>query len=149
MKKTFKPKSLKSGVFSKVLTAGVLACVLSCGFNHSVYAAETKISSSTLYNDYKDFITIGNYGYYGGPNGEVYFTGPVYIANHKTTGEKIIFRNFYGSGEGEDLKFYSDTLPGYPGYTSDTYTYSVVGTSGTTYTADNGITISSDNKVYV
>lgn len=153
MKNKFKVKSLNSGTLSKTLTAGVLACVLSCGVNvNRVEASFTIVSGQSILNNYGETIKLANYGYSGGPNGEIYHFSPFFVSRNNATGELDFFvTTSHGSGEGEDINLYTSTPP-VSVYSSENY-YKVGSISGDgsggSYTAGNGITISSDNKVYV
>ena len=122
-------KAPKSEIFSKVLVAGMLVCVLNVGFaGHAFAETQTHI----------------NYVYSSGPQvnpGESSYRleGPIYsitLTDGKLTGISFVT----GYMEGGD----SDTH-----YIAHSQTYSLGASGGTAYTAGSGINISSDNKVSV
>ena len=179
MKNKFKVKSLNSGTLSKALTAGVLACVLSCGAVMPKMAeAKTLIADNTQ-----------QYSYVGNTGGPLNYIIPGMSVNGKVDVIKLA-NNFhlfdpdrpYGTRGYTDKIFVHTDISGnvryfasaaYEGYSGGdneiTYykTYeltesevnaalgsganvsALIGNGGTSYTADNGINISSDNKVSV
>ena len=124
-------KAPKSKIFSQALIAGILSCVLNIGFAGHVFA-ETQTYISYPYSDYNQQFNPGEFNYS--------IEGPIYsitLTDGKLTG--ISFLTGYTVG-GD-----SDNL-----YLAHSQTYSLGSSDGViTYTAGNGITISSDNKVYV
>ena len=182
MKKTFKPKSLKSGVFSKALTAGILACVLSCGAVMPVEAASEiwyengngSISSTKIVTVDARYGNISSDLYNGS-----YATTVILIPNGGNTGTSLPTKHINQDGNPlRDITVWKNLETGQfryfaSGYFDDgssdsgmrgwelteTEVVSVLGNStalvnakaslGSGLVAGNGITISSDNKVYV
>lgn len=182
MKNKFKVKSLNSGTLSKALTAGVLACALSCG------AVMPKMAEAkTLI--YGPSFTSGSGGiHFNGPTSVITNIPGVtidgiptviqlknkYYVDDNYSGEKTYtdFIVAVTDKEGK-TKYYTDIVyfkssgtsesGGYTTYHTYELTESEVnaalgsganvsalfGGGGASYTADNGIAISSDNKVSV
>lgn len=163
MKTKFKLKTLNSGTLGKALTAGVLACVLSCG-------AVMPIEAATQVGSLPDGIQIGihlnqrpggipmNPGSY---SASMNFDSLTYSsigsirAIYNPSGSLIGYYCHATLNMGQDGQdadgFYQlteDEVKNILG-TSDLSSISNLVQSGPSYTAGNGITISSDNKVYV
>ena len=182
MKNKFKVKSLNSGTLSKALTAGVLACALSCG------AVMPKMAEA------KTLI----YGpHFSSGSGGIHFNGPTSVITNipgvtidgiptviQLKNKYYVDDNYNGQKAYTDFivavtdkegktKYYTEIVyfessgtsesGGYTTYHTYELTESEVnaalgsganvsalfGGGGASYTADNGINISSDNKVSV
>lgn len=150
MKTKFKLKTLNSGTLGKALTASVLACVLSCG---AVMPVEAAYSYSTILTSAQ---TVGKHSVSGTASAEGFLMITAESADDdvhvKVNGQYVA---------GEILGQYvivpiskDATYEIYDSYDeSSVFNNTVVrfasGGGGASYTADNGIIISSDNKVSV
>ena len=118
-------KAPKSEIFSKVLVAGMLVCVLNVGiFGHVFAETHIRYDTSSIDEGQKN-PDVGGYALYG----DIY---SITVTDGKLTGISFI------TTDGGDSPSY--------GYSQ---TYSLGASGGTAYTAGSGINISSDNKVSV
>ena len=127
-------KAPKSEIFSKVLVAGMLVCVLNVGFAGHVFA-ETQTHINYIYGSCPQV----NPGEFSEGGDSYRLEGPIYsitLTDGKLTG--ISFVTGYMEGGDSDSH-----------YIAHSQTYSLGASGGTAYTAGSGINISSDNKVYV
>ena len=159
MKTKFKLKTLNSGTLGKALTAGVLACVLSCGAVMPVNAA-TLFNDGSLYGLGSDAVRqiLINRGVeqqlIGWSNIRIKEASVNVLINPQTGAITTRLSYTYI----DNALYYDDpTTYTFSGSCDLTDTeLSQLGindrsklSGGTTYSAGNGITISSDNKVYV
>lgn len=135
MNNKFKLKSLNSGTLGKALTAGVLACVVNFGAVMPVYALDGGYHNEFWGSAPIRYTATGLKIQVGGDVDNPYNDPPVY--------ETLIPAGHY--------YFYNVDNDDFSQGNHGQVYYVDLGTSfgGTTYTAGTGITIGSDNKVYV
>lgn len=136
-----KTKPPKSNFLNKTLIVGVLTCLLNIICHYSVFAhavsTPARINGATFNSDYT-FSNIAPIDYYDDGPSIYNYTG---IAINNSTGDiGIAYWSGYSAGGG----------PQDSSGNVDFYKVGNIGNSGSaTYLAGNGISISSDNKVYV
>ena len=148
-------KAPKSNVFSKILVAGLLVTVISCG---NVFAASQTTPFETLavgntQSDNNLYVSgDGTYTYYQFVKGNSgYLKSQLIVRKDVNSGALAYYLTDEEDAGGNPVVVYrSATLNEVQSiYGSDISNRIAAVIGGTSYTAGNGIAIGSDNKVYV